>query len=65
VGQKKGGMTREEVQAYLGARFMEKFNDWIAGQTCPVLPGGKTGFYKWDVERFADAILERKPTYFD
>lgn len=30
------------------------FDDWIQGQTCPILPNGKMGFFWWDVKRFID-----------
>ena len=62
--QEKLGMTTKEVKKYLESRFWDKFGDWISGQTCP-LWRGKLCFYKHDVERFTDAILERKVTYFD
>ena len=64
----QGNWTEERTKEYLTARIWEKFNKWIGGQTCPVLKRkGKEVrvFYAWDVERFADAILEGKKTYWD
>ena len=61
-------MTADEVKEYLTQRTMAKFDKWIGGQTCPVLMiDGKEvcGYYQHDVERFADMVLEHKPTYFD
>lgn len=58
-------LTSDETKAYLNNRIWEKFGKWITGQTCPVMEDGKLGYYSWDVERFADMILERKPTYWD
>lgn len=61
---KKLGMSKKEVEYYLSALIMEKFFKWISGQTCPLIKG-KTHYYEHDVRRFADMILEGKPTYFD
>jgi hypothetical protein len=32
----------------------QEFNEWIVGQTCPLLPDGNIGFFAWDVHRFVD-----------
>jgi hypothetical protein len=61
----KDFMSSKEMEEYLKNRVMEKFNKWITGQTCPVLDDGSFGYFLWDVERFADLILEGKPTYWD
>ena len=62
----KRGMSKKEVRKYLGNdKDMEKFMEWIGGQTCPVLKNGEGGFYKWDVERFKYNVLRGRPTYFD
>jgi len=63
-----GNWSKERTKEYLSARIWDKFSDWIGGQTCPIIKrkGKKeTGYYSWDVERFADAILENIKTYWD
>ena len=65
VPKEKLGLTSREVKKYLSTRIMIKFYKWISHQTCPVLPHGETGYYIHDVERFADMLLEGKPTYWD
>lgn len=57
--------TRGEAIDYLTKRLCKKFDEWMHGQTCPMDRFGRPGYFKHDVERFADAILEKIPTYFD
>ena len=59
------GLTNKEVKEYLTDRIMKKFSKWISGQTGTVLPNGELGYFRHDIERFADMILDRKPTYWD
>ena len=58
-------MTRGEAIDYLTKRITHKFDEWMIGQTRPMDRFGIPGYYKHDVTRFADAILEKIPTYFD
>ena len=57
--------TRGESIDYLTERLCKKFDGWMYGQTCPMDRFGRPGYYPEDVIRFADMILEGKPTYFD
>lgn len=62
----KLGLTKDEVMALIAARvWKEAFTPWLSGQTCPVLENGEPGYFSHDVERFLDAIIHRKVTYFD
>ena len=58
-------MTERQVKKYLRDKTWQHFSDWMRGQTCPVLRGGKQGYYRHDVERYMEGILEGRPTYFD
>jgi len=70
---KKGtvqALTVEQTREVIGKRVWEHFNEWMIGQTGPMLEDEKTGkavlgIYKHDVERYLDSILKGKPTYFD
>jgi hypothetical protein len=50
------GVSDEEVRTLL--KFFripdQEWNEWINGQTCPILPNGKMGYFWWDVKRFID-----------
>ena len=59
------GMTEKQVKEYLNSRVWAHFCKWMTGQTCPVLSDEKGGYFKHDVERYANGILEGKPTYWD
>jgi hypothetical protein len=59
------GMTHDQVKEYLTERIMKAFDEWMVGQTGPILSNGEFGYYKHDVERFADGVLLGKPTYWD
>jgi hypothetical protein len=61
----KEDWSDRQTKAYLNKRLWNHFCKWMLGQTCPVLPNGKHGFFKWDVERYANFIFEGKPTYWD
>ncbi len=63
--ERKDFLSSEQTRKYLSDRMWKKFGEWITGQTCPVLKNGKYGYFKWDVERFADWVLKKKSTYWD
>lgn len=63
-----------DIECFHGKRFRNKFSKMYSGSTGIVVPkrhpshGQKSdqfGIYYWDYERFAKAILDRTPTYFD
>ena len=67
------GLTSEEIICYLQARankinikrLYKKFNRIAGCNTCAVAPNGEHLMYRWDVERFADALFNGTATYFD
>ena len=72
----KQGVTESEVNDYLAVRLntfnikktLKKLENMLCGSTCPVaLFNGKEVilYYRHDIERFADAVIDKIPTYFD
>jgi hypothetical protein len=61
----KGFWSERGAKSYISKRVWKHFCGWMTGQTVPVLPNGKIGVYKHDVERYVDGILLGKPTYWD
>jgi hypothetical protein len=35
-----------------------EFTRWFNGQTGVILPNGKLGYFRWDIERFTKAYLQ-------
>lgn len=79
-GAFKDGLTAEEIDDYLKVRsnslkiikIRKKFDDLLCGSTCRsiAIQGEKVVvekclIYRHDVERFANNIFEKTPTYFD
>ena len=56
------GYTKEEISEILKTyNISEKvFNEKFGVNTCPVLPGGICGYYKWDVELTIRLCLENR-----
>ena len=55
----------EDLEKMFTKPQLKKFDGWIYGQTCYLLPTGKPGYYSEDVHRFRDRVLKNLPTYFD
>ena len=77
-GDYRMGLTGEEIEAYLKLRagvkelgtLCEQFNTVAGSNTGVVVKTQCCGkeivlMYREDVERFADLVLEGKPTYWD
>ena len=47
--------TRQDVEMLVGAENMDKFDEYMFGQTCPLLDG-EMEYYKHDVDRFVEMI---------
>ncbi len=45
-------MISEEVEELIGKENMEKFHNWMYGQTVGLTEDGKLDYYKWDVDKF-------------
>ena len=65
IGDDFMGMSIDDIKKSMTPNEYLSFNNWIYGQTCPVLHNGKPGYYKHDVERFLRLIRKGEKTYFD
>lgn len=72
----KAGITTSEMDDYIRVRLNSmnikkvraKINDMFIGSTCPIASFDDKSvglMYRHDVERFADAVIDKIPTYFD
>jgi len=72
-GDYRLGLTSKEIDIYLQKqtgkkrikRIRKRFDKAAGINTMAVGPQGQTLMYREDVKRFADLILEGRPTYFD
>jgi hypothetical protein len=72
----KVGVSSTEIDEYLQVRLntlnikrvRQAVNGAFSGSTCPVASFNRQSvclFYRHDVQRFADLVISKTPTYFD
>ena len=50
----------DQVEKLIGKKNMNKFCDFMYGQTCCFRSDGRMGYYKDDVEKFQQFIKEKR-----
>ena len=58
-------MRRADVEKKLYEAFIEKWDEFMKGQTVGKYKDGAIDYYDHDVERFLALYLEDVPTFFD
>ena len=60
-------MHEKEVKDLLKKNKVKwsEFNEWMRGQTCPVLEDGSCGYFQHDVERFIRHKLQGEKLIWD
>jgi hypothetical protein len=45
-------ITDDEIKKHLSEDEYDEFDNWLAGQTCPIGERGERGVFRWDLERW-------------
>jgi len=53
-------MSLDIIKKYHTEDEVAKFCSFMTGQTCPILPNGEPGVYRWDYERWLEQGMKSK-----
>jgi hypothetical protein len=56
----KISLAYEQVREIIGAENMDKFTEFMNGQTCCMRSNHEIGYYPCDVEKFQQLIREKR-----